>query len=364
MPKWYKILVWLIWLFAQAFFLQIEGVYTGAESIVYQHQAIAWLKGEILQQPIHFSLYAGYTVLIFILKFLHLPLLLLYCLQVLASAYLLYRWLQYWQNKNYSNIAIWIGGILWSVSPIVQYWIPYLYSDTLFFILLNLCLLNLLESVHINAYIRNNWWLIIWLLITRPIGFLFIGVLFVYTLAHKPIFKKTALWLLFCGVVASLFVTYVLVYSKGYFYPLHNIEAHIYCGVGNNLSAYIVHPWQANQSVIDFFWKNPELSIRLLFSRLYHHFTVSRPFYSQAHNWLNWVYQLPVYLACIYALLTPQLQPLQKKIVVAGILLFSLPALVFCVDADNRFLLPVMPFLMVAATAGIEQICKRFHSNR
>lgn len=360
LPNWQYIAIAVSWLLVQMIVIWRNGIHTNEEAGVYMHIANEILGGNV-QHSVHYWLYSGYIGLLVIVKLITGSFLPMYALHLCASAIALWvvtRTLC--QQLKYKN-AVFFSAFLWAVCPFIQGWTPYLYTDPLFGSLLTIAACQLFAKK--KGY--SVWLSIFGLMLPffRPVGFLFVGVaVFHFTVlgAYKNrwMLYKSTLWLSITAAIAW----YALHSGTDFFFPKHNAEANIICGLPSNLLKYLVHPYEKGMSMTHFFTANPNLSIRLFAFRLYSSFWMTRPFYSNLHNYVIILVMLPYYLLALLGVFTIFKQKmLHWWFVLAGIAFFVLPNVLLCADWNNRFMLTVLPFVLLTTSLGADTLWGIFH---
>ena len=258
------------------------------------------------------------------------------------------------------------SGILYATCYIIQQWVAILFTDSIFCSLLIIATYYLLTLEQTNRNIWIFWILLVVLPFFRPVGFLFIPV----ACFHWSVlsFKKNRGKLLLCA--AYLIILGVAVYEtfslEPYFYPihsLHNIQGNVICGYPGDFTKYGKVPYREGMSVFSYLYQNPEMSIRLFLSRFYKVFSMSRPYFSPKHNLLLFSTTLIYYLSALIGVIEVIRQKDKKfYFLIAGILIFSFPMVIFCVEWTGRFSLPVIFYVLILSSIGINRI-RRYTSS-
>jgi hypothetical protein len=88
---------------------------------------------------------------------------------------------------------------------------------------------------------------------------------------------------------------------------------------------------------------------------------MTRPYFSTMHNLLLVIPTLLYSLLCLTGLFHLLWRKKKREYLLpAGILVFSIPGVVFCDDWSGRFSLPVYCFVLLAAGIGADRIYSHF----
>ncbi len=352
---------WLLigcsWLLVQVIILAWLGINDGEESGKYIKLANKWISG-IRHFNWYNLFYSGYTGMHVLLRIAGLPAKAMYVVQLLFSALALYYFIQILRLFIRSRIVIVASGILYAFCFIIQQWVAALFTDSVFSSLLIITTYFLLVEEKSLGKKIACWTLLIILPSIRPVGFLFEALACFYWLLLSA--RKNAGKLVICLVylfLISVVIKKSLTQSPDYFYPLHNIQANVICGFPGNLLAYQKTPYQEGMSIFSFLMHNPAMSVRLFCSRFLRIFIMSRAYFSPLHNLLLTISTLVYYILAITGILRIFFRKEKEKyFLIAGILVFSIPSVVFCVDWTGRSSLPVLCFVLLLSCIGIDRI--------
>jgi hypothetical protein len=348
-------LLLLVWAATHTLLVWQYGIINSQEAQAYEGVARDWLAGRYEQIGIQFVFYAGYIALRVLQLALHLPDVAVYMVHLLlslAAAYsfgaLLYA---YSRSANHATAAI----LLYITCPVIAVWNNFLYTDIIFCYLLTIGLYLL--SQH-DATLQNKIWFWVILLTIpffRPVGFLFAATCLVFwLLMRSPVKAKAWIGASFVLLLALVGVPYVFDHAKDFYYPNHNAEANIICGLPSHLSTSISTPYNPQKGILHFFWSNPATSIRLFAWRLWKMICLTRAYYSFAHNAFL-VAQMLLYYSLavrgIWLLAKANRRLLLFILLALGIWLA--PGLFFCADWANRFVVPAFVFILWLAAIGV-----------
>jgi len=356
-PDWF--LIGACWLLTQLLSLYYLGINAGEESIKYIDLADKWIRGGG-----HYGwynlFYSGYTAIHVLLRMAGFPVKSMYIIQLLLSAAATYYFIRILCLYSRSRKAILIAGILYSTCFIIQQWVSALFTDSAFSSLLIIALYFLLTQEKSKGNRIIFWALLILLPTFRPVGFLFILLACCYWIFISV--RKNVGKLIFCSVYLLLIgfvIDRSLTQSPAYFYPFHNIQANVICGYPGNLLQYRKVPYQEGMSIFSYLLENPGMTIRLFFNRFFKIFSMTRDYFSTKHNLLlvatTGVYYILAFIGALRIIFRKQKE---KYFLLAGLLLFSIPSVIFCVDWSGRFSLPVLCFVLLLSGIGLDGIFK------
>ncbi|GAB3826097.1 hypothetical protein GCM10028895_36490 [Pontibacter rugosus] len=118
------------------------------------------------------------------------------------------------------------------------------------------------------------------------------------------------------------------------------------------------------QQVMQFLTEAPGLFLEQSVLRVVWYWGQVRPYYSNMHNWLTVLYMYPLYLLMgwgIWKKLTPL--PVLAVILMLAIL-FTAMVIVSGVDWDNRFMMPLIPWIVLLGAAGGVNLLSNFLETR
>lgn len=359
------LLIGCCWLVVQILLLKILGINDQEEATKYIELANRWTAGDR-----HFSLYnlfySGYIALHVLLKWLGLPYRSMYVVQLLFSAAAVYYYIQIISLYTRSRMAILLSGILYVSCFILQQWVSFLFTDSVFASLVVITVYYLLTEEKSPSHQRIFWILLFVLPFFRPVGFLFIPVACFYWLCLSPRNNRRKILITssYLGLI-GIWIYLTFQPAETYYYPIHsvpNLRAIIICGYPDDFLKYASTPYHPGGSVMGFLAQNPAMTARLFLSRTYKVFSMTRPFFSPWHN-RALVFSTAMYYLLALAGLVQIMRKKKKTLYffVAGIVFFSLPLVLFCAEWTGRLSLPVLCFVLLICPLGIEGI-SRFSS--
>ena len=348
------ILLFSVWSAFQLFWLFFYGIYTQEEAQVYIGIANEIADG-IYSQSIHYWLYAGYIAPLAILSWLGLPVQIMYGVQLILGLLAMWCFVKILCATGVRKSAILLGGILFATSPLFHSWNSHLYTDG-FWGNVVVIMVFLIQRNSRGTYLQFLFLFAILIVgcFIRPVGFLMVPIVILHLWCTNALKSR---WLMLTGwlIIFSFFVGYALNHGTNFFYPKHNLDLNIICGLPSDLKKYENHAYEPGMNIPTYFISNPELTARLFINRLCKSLWMTRVYFSFSHN-------LMIGLACFtyYILAIPGIYyVLRKKLrfwyyIISGLVIWLIPNIVFCADWHNRFMVPFIPFLLIMATFGIE----------
>ena len=351
------ILIMGVWLLSQlSFFYYNHGVVATGEAGSYIGVVNRMFNGESLAAIPRFYFYAVHILLLAAFRFAGLSYRYMYLLQLVVAFAALFCFVKLLLTYCRHISAVVFAAVVFSISPFYQIWTSFLYTDANF---ANLLLIAIYLLTCADSH-KKQWLFVVCLLLLtfyRPLGVLLVPVAIVFWLAHKPVAYKIRIVLAAVyAVITGVLIWYCLTFAKGYFYPGHNAEANIICGYGSSLTRYIHHPYNPDKSMVYFLASNPGMTWRLLLGRFFKAFWLTRPYYSTLHNIIFILLLTPFYFfaGTGIIILIRKKRFLANAFLFCGLLLFTMPILLFCADWSNRFVLPALVFVFIFFGIGAD----------
>jgi hypothetical protein len=355
---------WLLigcsWAIMQAILFAYLGINSSEESVKYINLARSWIHGG---GHFHWNqvFYSGYIGLHMLLNLAGLPPKFMYIIQLIFSGISLICYVKITSLFINSRSVVIFSGILFATCFFIQQWVNSLFTDSIFS---NLIIISIYYLLTENKSTRNKvlcWSLLIILPLFRPVGFLFLVLACIYWLLFFE--KINRLKWLACTVyllLIGLMINMSLTNNPTFFYPNHNIEANIICGYPGDLLKYRQIPYDENKGMISYFTNNPGMTVRLFSFRFFKVFSMTREYFSPKHNAMLTGFSFLYFLLSVAG--SVYLWAQNRKIwlfLIAGILIFSMPSVIFCVEWAGRFSLPVYCFILLLCPFGVLQLQRR-----
>jgi len=350
-----------ICLIVQGILLYKYGIVTKGESVKYINEAVFWQEHYQFSQP----KYIFYSVYIFI-RFLALQIRTgiegVYIFQLLINLYATFLFYKL-SLRLFTRpvIAVTATTLLLICFP-WQLWTTHLYTEGVF-ISLVIIFTYFFFLPEKSKFLRIiTIILFILLLFSRPTGMLFIPVI---TLWYFNKWWSERKWLLLgvSSLVSLAGFILILNYAmkgEGEFNFLKPfIEEHIICGVPQALNNDLKLPRDGNSTggILYYVVNNPIHFLSLSVKKIGAFFGMTRSYFSTSHNLYLRLFFYPLYLFALAGVIMRGKTIRSFKVYASGIVIvFATSVALTCDDWLNRFIMPVLPFIILLATAGITKI--------
>ncbi|MDB5197612.1 MAG: hypothetical protein JWP88_1983 [Flaviaesturariibacter sp.] len=354
-----RLAIVILWIFFEALWLVFLGPHFSLESEKYIGQARLLVTGGHLAEARFMFYFSTIAVIAFAIKSgigLYGAMFLIMLVNLLCYLYFFKALRTLFTASAAPYLVV---GFLLSFWP-YQSWSVYLYSECLFYssVLLLLSHLILFRGWS-SAYLVQLFLIMAFVILSRPLGILFVIPLVVFLYFHLSRNQKIFFYvmavlviLLFNSVVQTVFTT-----TSDWNLQKVMQEGDLICNIpntsGNNNLKITNNPNQLYQ-LFYFVTHNFSYFCDLAAKRLLLFFTLRREYYSGFHN----AYLL-LCLGTVYGLILWRVRqifsylPLPVLVfIILVILSFTLAVALQCDDYHNRFFLTLMPFWTVLAVAG------------
>jgi hypothetical protein len=225
------------WAAVQLFWLFFFGIYIQEEAQVYIGIANEIASGDF-SQSIHYWLYAGYIAPLTLITWLGLPVQIMYVIQLIIGLVALWCFVKILLATGVRKTAIIFGSLLFASSPLFHSWNTHLYTDGFW----GNAVVILIYLVQRNSSGTQLQFLFLFAMLIvgcfiRPVGFLMVPIaLLHFWLTGVAKYR----WLILTGwlIIFSFFVSYALKNGTDFFYPKHNLDLNIICGLPSDLKKY------------------------------------------------------------------------------------------------------------------------------
>jgi hypothetical protein len=348
------------WFATQIILFTIYGINSREEALTHLSFAENFLDGTV-KFDLHRLWYAGYTTLLIVVRKLGLPYESMYGVQLILSFVSLIYFVRIISLWTTSKLTLIFSGLMYSTCFLIHQWVNYLFTDAVFAFLLVISIYYLLSE---DKSRRNQvvfWCLLIVLPFFRPVGFLFVAVAWLHWIFSfkRQNLKKIVLASAYLSVLIYM-VHQSIVINRGYFYPYNHLDAEIICRIPSNLLQYQVVPYTRDTKIVEYFWNNPEMSARLFSYRFYKTFSLTRSYFSSGHNFIIATACIVYYaLALIGAYYVLARRLSGRYFLIVGCLIYCVPTVAFCVEWHGRTSVPVLCFILLLASLGVDRIVQR-----
>lgn len=351
--KKHLLLIVIAWCCMQAVLLYSFGIDKNHEATAYLGLRDQWLQGNFNQYG-HFWLYSGYIGLHVIIKKLGLPENMLYVVQLIASFTALLAFVKGCTYFTKKSTAVLIAGILYSTCFLLHYWTSFLYTETIFTSLITVGICSMLFYAEKPLYRWVFWISLLLIPFFRPNGFLVMLIPLLFWVTQWWSTRKLEIVILAVLFFAfAKFAGWLIDHSPYFYFIRPNAEADIVCSITSQLKPYIKVPWHEGMSLWQYFYSNPELTIRMLPARLFKTLWMTRDHYSAANNVVTGGCLLVYYALALAGMgHLARCKPKELIWILAAMGIFIAPVILMCADWNNRLVNPFFPVLLWLAAAG------------
>jgi hypothetical protein len=356
LSKWQRVIIMLVWVITQIVVLLYYGIYTLEEAEVYTNIATNIVNGNF-NHSIHYWLYSGYIGILVCLRYLGLPFESMYFIQLAISFTALYCFLKLLARLPIKEISLFVGALIFASSPLFHAWNSHLYTDG-FFGSLVVIGLHLIVQNSKGSFFQFSllFVFLVFVSFVRPVGFL-IPILAVTYIWIEKISLRKGLLITFWIVGMLFFIKTSLKQGSNFFYPNHNLELNVICGYPSSIKKHESVPYNSEMSIIKYFTMNPKMTFSLILNRAYKSLWMTRPYFSKLHNGIL-VFICLFYYTWAFIGIVSVIR--NKNLKIAHFLIITLiwlvPNILFCADWHNRFMIPMMPGLLLLVTLGINSV--------
>jgi len=364
-----KLILLLILIIVQLFFLFTIGIYTKEEATKYTGEASYFIQHHSFSQP-KYLFYSTYIILNCVSKLAGTGIIGVYLFQLLLNGMATICFYDLHLTISSSRLIAFLGTLLLICCLPFQKWTVYLFTESVFFSLIIIYIYVLfVPKFQKNARTILAAILFILILLTRPTGLLVIPATAVL-LSLRLIKRKQFVWLallVVTSVCGFFYITDVAMHGQGEFDFLKPfVEEHLICGYPQKISATESIPTGGNSlvGVLDYISHHFPQFLDLAGKRILLFFGLLRHYFSFQHNFYLACYFYPIYLFALAGI-----QPIYRTarlffyFSTVLVVVFVLSVSITCDDWHNRFIMPLMPIIIFFAANGIKTVFgSRFNS--
>ena len=364
-------LYWLliIWGILQAVINSKFGIVTKDEALKYLGESEKLMEGSYFSSP-KYLFYSFYILIVSFFRLLGIPVLGTYLLQLLIGVFALIRFYQWACLITGSEKTAVFTSLLYLACFPLHVWDSHLYTESVFIHL------GIFFGYSIHQCLLKNtklWkplpWLVL-LIFSRPTGILFAAAYIFLIIRSLLIEKQYRLLLILCLVLLPGFV-FTLNYSMkgggGFDFMKPFLEGHVICGVPGTNATALVLPHEGNkfQGILFFVFHNPWLFLSLAFKKLIAFWGMTRSYYGTFHNLYLQLFFYPIYVLALVGVLSKNSAwILIRPYLLTCVVLFTISVLLTCDDWLNRFIMPILPMILLAAGLGMSGLFSFFSTDK
>ncbi|HYK46989.1 MAG TPA: glycosyltransferase family 39 protein [Parafilimonas sp.] len=357
-------ILFCLWLLVQLVsFLQF-GIVTNNEAVKYRNEAYNILNTGRFSEPkyIFYSAYIFVRVLFIESGFENTG---VFALQLLFNLLAMFCFFETAMKLSDNSAFAFVATLLLVLCYPWQYWTNFLYTES-FFCSLIISFTFLLFGIKKRNIFRYLAALLLFavILLARPTGILLIPVLCFLLLYFLLSRKKFIIAVSSAVLMLSAFIILLNSAAKagsGFDFVKPIIENSVLCYISTQPQTGTALNGNAVGAIIHHFQSDPINFFKLSALKFFSFWGLTRPYYSTLHNWLLRIYFYPIYFFAFVGILS--LKKHNRYFAVystAMLLIFTLTVMITCDDWNNRFLMPIIPLVILLATFGIRQLSAKF----
>jgi hypothetical protein len=243
----------------------------------------------------------------------------------------------------------------------IQVWNFHLYTDS-FFLSIVILFFDALINSNLTKWSNRIKFatLLLLLLFARPTGILFLVPFIVYVIIknRNTIFKINNYKIIFYSSLLLIFIFSGSIYLNksqlmynGLFQAFPSNK--IICGVESGLENFISLKNNPH-GTFQYLSHNITLFIKVSYLKLVSFYGMVRPFFSSTHNLILMSFY-PIYLLSIIGICTKFKFKEDKYFIITTLMVFSGLVIITCVNWHSRFILPILPFIIILAAIGLNR---------
>ena len=347
------------WLIIQSLFLKSLGIVTTLEATKYTDECQQLLLyGNFSDKKyLFYSVYILIHILFYKLGF---EIIGVYIFQLLLNLLATYLFFELTLKTTGKKSIAFLAVFLLLLTQTFEMWTVYLYTESVFsslVLIFSYCLLSL--NLQNKRNVIFTILLFVLFIFARPTGVLFIPVLLMYFLFILLQRKKYLIALLFTSIATIFFfalVNYVMQSSDTFNFIKPFIEGQVICDVPVQVlnSDISQTASQSLSGILNYIIHHKQQFAHLSFQRFISFWGLQRPFNSRSHNLFFAFFFYPIYFLGLIGLV--KLYKKQKRVfifIISIFFFFTLSVMLSCDEWSNRFIVPIIPFVMMLGAIGI-----------
>lgn len=262
-----------------------------------------------------------------------------------------------------------IGCLLLVICYQFQSWNTALYTESFYCSLMIFFLYHYLKPVYTKKEILWLCILYILLLFCRPTT-----IIFSIPLLLSMLYRLFKLRNLSKGKIALIFIAFFILLNVVLYFLLDRFNVveeymatKVICGAtdtGKSL-AYTLPPTDMNEyfKMIYFIFTNKLTILKLSWQRLISFFTMTRAYYTLVHNLFLIIFDCFYFFVIFHRPST--FFDIYKRILIYGtVIIFSLHTMLTCDEWSGRWIVPIIPFIVLIISNGIDNFITKFKLNK
>ncbi|HKP31685.1 MAG TPA: hypothetical protein VJT83_03125 [Chitinophagaceae bacterium] len=357
------IILVILFIFIQALLLYFIGIYTKEESTKYLEESANLLNNGHFSEP-KYLFYSGYIGVHVIARATGIGITGVYIIQLLLNGIATICFYNLTETITNNKLVARLATAMLICCIPFQAWTTFLFTESFFFSILLIYIFLLFKKTYSAASIILAIFIGALVVISRPTGLLIIpaSTLLLAMRLYRSERKLLAALSFIPAILIFAALGNLAMKGQGEFdFMKPFIEQHVICGLeGEKYNADLPADGNSLGGLVYYITHNFPQSIKLAGQRMLAFFGLIRPYYSTLHNILLIAAFYPVYIFAIVGIRSVYKTNRQFVIFFLVLLLtFTLSVLVSCDDWHNRFIMPVMPVILLFAARGFYQTFSR-----
>ncbi len=354
-------ILFCIWLIVQGILLVSLGINTGKEAIKYSEEANFFLNYHHFSEP-KYIFYSAYIFLHIVFIKLGFETIGVYLFQLLANLLAMYLLFKTVITISKNTFTAFLSVLLLITCYSWQYWTVFLYTESFFcslIITFTYFLFGIAERRKHQLIIAGC--LLVLLVFARPTGMLFIPVLY-FLLLYKLFRERKIIPALIAGaIILFIFFTllnYAMRGGSSYDFMKPLIENNVLCYIpqqSTTQDASFQKSGNGLEDIVSYITQNPSQFLKLSGLKFLSYWGFTRTYYSSFHNWWLRCFFYPLYFFAIIGIW--KLKKTHKNFVIyttGSLIIFTVSVMFTCDDWNNRFNMPIIPFVILLTAVGIK----------
>lgn len=351
------------WALIQSLVFFVFGIVTTGEATKYSFEA------ENLLNTGHFSegkyiFYSAYILLHIFFKLLGFETIGVYIVQLLINLLSMYLLFKLVVKLSKNNATAFVCVLLMIACYSWQLWAVHLYTESLFCPLIIIFTYVLFAMQKSFKQKLTAGLLFLLILFTRPTGLLFIPVIGLLIM-YKLYTRKKILALVYGLIACSLFLVvlnYAMESGTSYDFIKPLVQNYVICDVPLNEQVSVQSSSLQNvegnlPALVNYIIQNPGSFFKMAGLKFLSFWGMTRPYYSYWHNLAFMCFFYPLFfLGFIGAFKLRKINGPFILFSVGSIIIFTLSVMFTCDDWNNRFIMPILPFVIIFASFGIKYL--------
>jgi len=283
-----------------------------------------------------------------------------YIFQLLLNLLASYSFFQLSYKITNNKAVAFIAVLLLFLTQSFQIWTVYLYSESVYssLILLFTYCFFVLNQQNIKNLLLTTFILLL-VLLSRPTGLLMIPIISIYiflVLFYKAKYIKASLLAIVLGICFFALLNYAMHSSAQFDFMKPFVEKEVLCYIPTEDTPTLTSHTGSNSliHIFNYIFHNKKQFIHLSYEKIISFWGMQRYYYSASHNLYLKVFFYPIYFFGAFGLFKYFKQ--QRKIctfIITLFAIFTISIILTCDDWNNRFNIPIIPFVMMLGAMGL-----------